>query len=128
VEDFEAPGIWWPAETGPENRTTGVLRFKKGDGLRLKLFGTRRACHRAATTSRHRWAMLCEAVITVSRVLEAQCLAHTAAPKRCRGQSRSAIALGEDSSYVGRVLPKDSNDELLATGTQRALASESKKR
>jgi hypothetical protein len=42
VEDFEAPGIWWPADADPENGTAGILRFTQGDGLRLKLFGTLR--------------------------------------------------------------------------------------
>src|SRR5436309_10716698 len=42
MEDFEAPGIWWPPDAGPENGTAGILRFKQGDGLRLKLFGTLR--------------------------------------------------------------------------------------
>ncbi len=42
MEEFETPGIWWAPGTRPEDGTAGILRFKPGEGLRLKLFGTLR--------------------------------------------------------------------------------------
>lgn len=42
MEEFETPGIWWPRGASPEDGTAGILRFRPGEGLRLKLFGTLR--------------------------------------------------------------------------------------